>query len=183
MNTTWTNFYQRRTGSSYKEYAAKRYQSFISMINHLNPMSTVEEGIGIGTITSLIDSKYKIGFDINPEMVEMAKTNSDVNRIEVDDIVNPTTPLIVQHYDFFKEKTLAITHGVLEHFNDNIIIEIMNRYKRTNTPSIHYVPLNKYKVPSFGDERLLPFEHWVDLIKPDEYGLFNDGHDFWFHKQ
>ena len=46
--------------------------------------------------------------------------------------------------------------------------------------SIHYVPLDKYEVPSYGDERLLPYEFWLDMLKPKEWALFNDGHDLTF---
>ena len=46
--------------------------------------------------------------------------------------------------------------------------------------SIHYVPLDKYEKPSFGDERLLPYKYWLDLVTPKCWMLFNDDHDLMF---
>ena len=82
--------------------------------------------------------------------------------------------------DIFQESwehsTLKVTHGVLEHFSDSQIQNICERCGN----SIHYVPLDKYKTPSFGDERLLPYEYWLELTTPVSWMLFNDDHDLMF---
>lgn len=84
------------------------------------------------------------------------------------------------YLDLLDEKNSSdqfiVTHGVLEHFTDKQIESILIRYPN----SIHYVPLDKYKKQSYGDERLLPKEYWKNRFMIKKSFTFNDGHDFCF---
>ena len=57
---------------------------------------------------------------------------------------------------------------------DNLILSKVNK-------SLHYVPLNGYKEPSFGDERLLPKEFWIEMFNPIIYMVFNNNKDLVFY--
>lgn len=75
---------------------------------------------------------------------------------------------------------MVVTHGVLEHFEDEDIIAIMETYKDRNVRfHAHYVPTDKYEKPSFGDERLMPVSKWVSLTNPDYYIVDNAGCDLY----
>ncbi len=179
MNITWFNFYQQRIGTSYHNYFKERYAPFIEKIINLKPKNIIEEGVGIASVSRCLrDEGIQLnGFDINPFMIKLAKDNCGQGYWYEDDILNPAYNLE------YINRALAITHGVLEHFTNEEIRRIFRRYRKNKTPSIHYVPLDKYITPSFGDERLLPYTYWLDLIEPDEYKVFNDGHDLWFYKK
>ncbi len=173
----WKEFYKNRINSSYQDYFNIRYKSFLDKIVEINPLHCLEEGCGIGSISKyLFNNKINsAGFDIDLDMVHISQANNEFNNnFYQDDILKPADLTI------YRQSELQITHGVLEHFNDEDLLKIFSRYKKDNKQSIHYVPLDKYKVPSFGDERLLPYEYWIEISKCTEYQLFNDGYDLWF---
>jgi hypothetical protein len=128
----------------------------------------MELGCGIGSISKAVakHGKSSYGFDISSDMVELANRNVGDNRFYIENIFTAELPSDI----------LKVSHGVLEHFTDEQILSVT---KRCNN-SIHYVPLDKYKTPSFGDERLLPYQYWLDLVQPKAYFLFNKDHDLAF---
>ncbi len=175
----WTKFYEKRVNSSYQEYFAVRYNQFLDQIIKFEPDYIIEEGCGIGSISRYLHRTQGIvcsGFDIDPDMIGLSIENTRIRDFYVDDIHNPI------RNKFYLRADLHVTHGVLEHFTDDEILSIFERYERDKKKSIHYVPLDKYRVPSFGDERLLPYEHWLDLVNPEGYEVFNDGYDLLFYK-
>lgn len=165
----WSEFYKDRVNSTYQEYFNKRYHVMIETIRGFKANFIREEGVGIGSITkALPEIECCFGFDLLQSMVDLAKSNNPTRTFYKDNIINTK-------HKFHAE--LAITHGVLEHFTDDQIKSIFLRYKKENIQSIHYVPLIGYKEPSFGDERLLPYQYWLNLIKPTDYFLFNNDCD------
>lgn len=170
MNTerknNWNEFYENRINSGYQDYFNERYAQFIQTVDVLSPNGQfMELGCGIGSVSKALPHKNTFGFDLSPDMVELANKNVG-NRFYVGNIFETKFP----------EDVLKVSHGVLEHFSDEQIVSITQRCQN----SIHYVPLDKYVTPSFGDERLLPYEFWLDLVKPTAYFLFNDKHDLAF---
>lgn len=170
MNTeknNWSKFYEDRINSTYQDYFNQRYAQFIQTVDILSPKGEfIELGCGIGSVSKALPNKYGHGFDSSPEMVRLANKNLNDVRFWVADIFKES----------YFEDTLKVSHGVLEHFTDEQIVSITQRCQN----SIHYVPLDKYVTPSFGDERLLPYEFWLELVKPNAYFLFNDNHDLAF---
>lgn len=165
----WKEFYENRINSSYQNYFEKRYEEFIRQIYALSQSNTIMElGCGIGSVSKAVQKhgKTSFGFDISESMVELANKNLHDNRFNVGNIFETDFP----------KRYLKVSHGVLEHFSDTQIVSITERCQN----SIHYVPLDKYVTPSFGDERLLPYEYWLDLVHPKAYFLFNNDHDLAF---
>lgn len=77
-----------------------------------------------------------------------------------------------------KEKVdIIYSHGVLEHFPNHCIRDILKRQRKCAGKVVHYVPTNGYKTQSFGDERLMSFEWWVCMWKPIRHILFNNDKD------
>lgn len=162
----WYDFYVKRVNSSYQDYFNKRYEPMISFIESFKPSSILEIGCGIGSISKAL-SKPGInlsGFDLCPKMVELA--NQNIGK----DVFFQGNALDL------KSSKLSISHGVLEHFSDEHIIKICNNFPN----SIHYVPLDKYEKPSFGDERLLSSDYWLNLVIPQIAIIFNNDHDLIF---
>lgn len=184
MNTTvqketksWTEFYRGRMNARYKLYFRKRYGVMIDyIVNRIQPNRMLEEGIGIGNLSYHVDKEsYRtecFGYDISKEMVDLSIENTTLYSYQ-DDIMNPSM-LEYQSVD------LISTHGVLEHFSDEALTKIRTRYDNMAIPYIHYVPLDKYVTPSFGDERLLPYQFWLNMFKPTDYVIFNSGKDLLF---
>lgn len=173
QSSSWSNFYQDRINSSYQHYFEQRYKPMLDVISQTEDIFCVrEEGVGIGSITKALLNKdnFKLycGYDFDSRMTKLARTNVPGVLFYVDSILNHTSK---RHAD------LAITHGVLEHFSNEQIKQVFERYNREGIKSIHYVPLDKYEQPSFGDERLLPYQHWLKLVNPKDYILFNDDYD------
>jgi len=163
----WKEFYMSRVNSDrYYDYFVKRYAPFLDMIRNHGSNHIFEVGCGIGTVSKVLakDGFTYSGIDLCPNMAEYANLNTNSNMFEQGDMFK------------FSTKELSVTHGVLEHFEDELIVKSVELYPN----SIHYVPLDKYVTPSFGDERLLPYQHWIELLSPTEWELFNDGHDLAF---
>lgn len=164
----WNGFYKQRINSTYQEYFEARYKLFLEFIKMQNNNTIKELGCGIGSVSkALMKEGFNCsGFDICEKMVWLSNENTNTTNFYKGDIFDAKVPVDV----------LGVSHGVLEHFSDEQIQLICSQNKN----SIHYVPLDKYKTPSFGDERLLPYQHWIDLVNPREFILFNDGFDFCF---
>lgn len=164
----WSKFYRNRVNSNYQTYFEKRYEPFLRFIQEQNNNTIIEMGCGIGSISKfLLKKEFNCkGFDLSSNMVKLANQNVGIDIFTLGNIFAEHIPINV----------IGVSHGVLEHFSDEDILKICKGKKN----SIHYVPLDKYITPSFGDERLLPYEHWVELLNPQEYQLFNNNHDLMF---
>lgn len=170
----WHNFYKNRIGESYTYYISKQYSPFIEEIKkRINPQSKVlEMGCGIGSVTKilsdLINASYYIS-DISQEMISLSILNLKGRTF------NHLRWNIKKE---FKEKVAIIhSHGVLEHFNDRDIKQIITNQLKCCKNLLHYVPSNKYNYKSFGDERLLSKNKWKELVRPKEIIEFNNGYD------
>lgn len=170
---TWYDFYKDRINSNtYQEYFEDRYKPMIDVIDSLSPIIIREEGIGIGSLSKALrvcNDYIMYGFDLCPQMVDLCKRNTHGIIVYEDNIISPKAKV---------DCTCVVTHGVLEHFEDSAVKLIVDRYNKNHIQyRVHYVPTDGYDSPSFGDERLLPALHWLNLVKPKDYLLFNDDKD------
>lgn len=169
------------------------------------PVILKEEGCGIGTVSLTISNVKERLFDAMglvdaSEMKEVLKVIfSDIDNAMLELCHKNTCPIYSGGYlgnvpffysrenicepKFFESASVVVTHGVLEHFADDDIMKIISTYDNDNVLfQAHYVPTNRYKTPSFGDERLLPTEFWIALVKPDYYILDNNECDLYMFK-
>lgn len=164
----WHKFYEKRVNSSYQEYFERRYQPFLDTVltRAFGGGVVIDAGCGIGSVSKYLNKRgiFTVGFDLCPDMVALACKNV------------PDSLFMVRDIKGFESDRTVVTHGVLEHFDDATIKGILE-----NCPdSVHYVPLDGYKEPSFGDERLLPKEFWVDTFRPRFWETFNEDEDLYF---
>lgn len=171
----WADFYRGRLGEGYRQYFAERYKPFLDRIRDCRKEGDriVEIGCGIGTTTSILAADgtfcgYRC-FDICPEMVVLARINTSDRPCDIGDARHPTGRL----------PDIVHSHGLLEHMSDDDIRSVIESSRLDGARwAIHYVPGDKYKTPSFGDERLMPLERWREICKPTETFRFNDDHDY-----
>ena len=186
---TWSQFYAGRTGHDYRKYVSERYDTFIERIIYegRNCHTFLELGVGMGTITSILMERMTglsrgfAGVDRDEQMVETAGKNLMLAYDEWGaDEPPPIFTKDIRYLELTKGKVkspniLVHSHGVLEHFSDEEIRQIVQQF---DTPQVHYVPGNGYGSPSRGDERLLPLDYWRELVQPQEVFTFNGGLDY-----
>lgn len=166
----WSEFYQGRCNSRYMEYVLERYQPFLGEILRDEPLRLLEEGCGVGTI-----SKCLIAIDPGIDPYLSDNCVDQLRLAEANTGLKPMQSCIVKGgNDTFAD--VIHGHGILEHFSDDDVLAIINRQWQLAPKVVHYVPTNKYKTPSFGDERLLPVEYWLSF-QPTRHFTFNDGYD------
>jgi len=178
----WYDFYLKRMNDKYREYLGKKYEPFLNKIVDLaneiysgNKLNVAEFGCGAGNISRLLQARvgraYHHLFDNSNKMLELASQNvvSSMSYIKNHDIIHP--------YKGTLKFDIIHSHGVLEHFSDGTIRDIISHQKEICNNLIHYVPSAKYKKPTGGDERLMTKEQWQEICNPDEIIEFNDDHD------
>lgn len=157
-------------GETYPDYCEERYAPFIDMVVAGRTEDTTyrEEGCGIGTFTKILQRKgipnVKL-FDLSRDMSLLASVNTGMNARR-GNILHP-----------HERAGVILSHGVLEHFQDNVINAMLYQQRHRCGRLVHYVSTDGYAEPSFGDERLLPVEYWLDNFKPASHLVFNDGCD------
>lgn len=162
----WNTFYNKRVNSTYQLYFEKRYKVFLEAIVKAQPTIIIEAGCGIASISKYF-TRFGIsceGFDNNLDMVKLSRVNCPEGQFHEGNIFD------------YKSEHLVITHGVLEHFDNNQIRTILKQLPN----SIHYVPLAKYSKPSYGDERLMSESFWTSNFEIKETKVFNGGYDLHF---
>jgi len=166
----WARFYKLRVGDSYPSYCKKRYEPFLEQINSYDSLS--EEGCGIATMTKIVYQKGKkyTAFDKFSEQLSLASKNLIGMEVALKkgNILN---------HKYKNNPDIIVSHGVLEHFSDSDIKKIIKRQLKSCSKLIHYVPLDKWITPSFGDERLLPISYCKKIVNPDYIELFNEDKD------
>jgi len=170
----WSQYYENRLGNGYADYAASRYQPMIKLLLSLDQGTMREEGCGIGTISRiLLTLNPNINLTIcdnDTDILKLAKIN--LHNLKVKDIQKcniAAKPSILTDTIF--------SHGVLEHFSDIGIKRVLTRQKQYSANIVHYVPTDGYSTPSFGDERLMSIDWWLNTWNPKSYELFNDNKD------
>lgn len=178
LKSNYYLFYQNRVNSKYQDYFEGRYKPLIDTLIFMEGDCIREEGMGIGSTFKALRNqgcgKMMYGFDNDDGMIELCRKNNHLVSVYKDNILlprsNPACDIIT-------------THGVLEHFEDQDIKDIISRYNYKKKKHIHYVPTDKYKTKSIGNERLLSIKYWLNLVKPTDYILFNDDYDLLMIKE
>lgn len=179
--SAWAQFYAERNNDEYYQHVTDKYGVFIHEI--LKTMRSgdrvIEFGCGLSNITRNLITMSKdewmlfVGLDNEVEMLRMSQQNLERAGI-------PHSKVLFYNGDARRGVLIgdiAHSHGLLEHFPDTDIRAIISHQKGRFRELLHYVPSAKYKIPSFGDERLMTPEQWMDICKPDEIIEFNDGYD------
>lgn len=185
---TWPDYYYSRVNSKgYEHYFQHKYSPLITNImKHIVLLSRqlvdsnapqiliMEEGCGIGSVTKQLLNRVSVGcplekvnfvlMDSNAEMLELAKLN--LAKFNNNNIIYKQkdifAPVAIDPNDFCHK--IIITHGVLEHFTTIDITRLFKQFYESKAAQFHYVPLDGYTTPSFGDEHLYPITYWGTVL-------------------
>lgn len=179
----WYNFYESRMNDNYRHHIRTYYKFFIDEVIKRTRSNGVfcEVGCGMGNITAEIERQRKGHFhlmiDRDPQMLKLTDANCEHvldKKLILGDITKDwTESCIMPPYI----RATIHGHGVLEHMTDEQIQATIAQQRRFSETILHYVPSFKYKVPSFGDERLMKPDQWAAIAHPDEILSFNDSFD------
>lgn len=175
----WHEIYRERMTESYRNHVATKYAHFLTALYETNATIYTEIGCGAGNITRLL--REMVGqkltahnmVDACPKMLGMAvennpSSNCNFKCADIRDIIMPRADVV--H-----------SHGLLEHFKDSDICEIVGLGFEAAPLQIHYVPSVEYKTPSRGDERLMSPKQWRQILSDFGYATdvqqFNNGLD------
>ncbi len=180
--SNWNELYAKYIQAEFKswdEYFSikmKLKKRFLNLIvKHSTPNKPVLEcGAGTGKfsvyLASLGFNTYAI--DLEREMVEQAK--------QLSDLVCHQNPVKVLQGDIssipFHNKFFAVSHssGVLEHFSDSKIIELINEQLRVSDTIVFSVPSRYFDKRMQGNERFLTKQEWRNIISNSNAKIINE---------
>ena len=162
-NKTWGEFYRREYTKSDLFRFTRSYLKYFDYILNSKAETILEVGIGSGMHTILLSL---LGFEItgidNDE--EILKRAEKYNR----EWGGKAKILKMDGFDLkFPSKgfDLVISEGLLEHFTDKEIGQLLKEQLRVGKEVAISVPSIGYPNRDFGDERLIKKEKWLDIIK------------------
>ena len=143
MNLTpWFDIYEKRMNDRYLEHVKKKYSTFINEIieyhRRLGNTTFVEFGCGAANISRILAEKipgsHHVLVDNCSKMLELAAINMQGHSFEIckGDIRCPDVRNRLM--DGVHSRSIAHSHGVLEHFNNVHIRDIIYTQNNCSTP-------------------------------------------------
>jgi len=135
----------------------------LSAIRYYTPLGSkiLEVGCGTGLISMLLSQVYEVtATDVNREIVKQAKKNADTHSFKLNFKIVSVFNLPYKYQSFHT----VFSQGLLEHFEDNEIIQALKEQKRVGKIVIFDVPTKNFGKHPFGDERLLSVSYWKRLV-------------------
>ena len=173
VSSSWHSLYKKYINNEFKNWddyfriKMKLKRKFIRIIKKCskNGKPILECGCGTGKTTIYLSmlGLETYAMDIDKKMVEETKKRFKD--------VHPNKPeATIFEGDIkkipFKEKFFSVTHssGVLEHFSDIEIVEIINEQLRVSDFCIFSVPTSYFEKKMLGNERFLKRKEWRKII-------------------
>jgi len=161
----WDHYYSSIQGDI-KTYIGElvTHRKFIETITDCNPRTVLEVGCGTGR-TSIFLSHLGVSttaLDRDAGVIETAKRMNAALNGAVEFVEGNAFELPFEDSSF----DVAFHQGVLEHFNDEQIVQIINEQLRIARTVVFSVPSNHYPQKDFGDERLLSKKSWEKILSP-----------------
>jgi len=182
INITWYELYSSYIKADYKtwdEYflsKMKLKKRFLDLVikYSVTGKPILECGAGTGKSSAFLAS---LGFDVyaidlEPAMVEQAK--------ELSDSISPHNPVKVSQGNImnipFNNKYFSVAHssGVLEHFKDSKIVEIINEQIRVADTIVFSVPSPYFEKKMMGDERFMLRNKWRKIISQSKTKIIKE---------
>ena len=136
----------------------------------------IECGAGTGKLSALFAKSgfNAFGIDIDDKMLQIARETSDK--------MSPTNPVSLMNASIkeipFDDKYFSVAHssGVIEHFSDPEIREILQEEMRVADTVVFAVPSPFFGEDEkmHGDERFLPKKKWRELINETGADIITD---------
>lgn len=169
----WNKLYENYINKEFKnwdEYFKTKMKLKKKFLNQVlkyydGKKPVLECGAGTGKFSAYLASKglKTYAMDLEKAMVEQAK--------ELSKQVSSTNNVNVFQGDIrkipFGNKYFSVTHssGVMEHYSDDEIIEIINEQLRVSDVCIFSVPTPYFEKKMLGNERFMKRNKWREIIK------------------
>lgn len=172
---TWGDFY---TGDlltkNNVQATANAHKELFWIIKSFEANKIIESGCGTGAMAGYLTwdvqaiegkepTKHKpaevIAVDIDPQVIKIARANLEaidgkkVRLVQADAWTNT------------EEADLIFSQGLLEHFSDKELRDLINHQLNQAPVLIHSVPNNDYKKIDFGNERLMNDSEWYRIFE------------------
>lgn len=164
-NKTWGEFYQREYSKLDLLRFTRSYPKYFDYILNSKAKTILEVGIGSGMHTILLSLLgFEItGIDNDEEILKRAeKYNQEwggkAKFLKMDGF-NLKFPS--------KSFDLVISQGLLEHFTDKKVGQLLKEQLRVGKEVVVSLPSIGYPSRDFGDERLMKKEKWLEIIKKE----------------
>ena len=161
----------KKTAKNYIEDKIKHKQIFIKMLRKYGDKGTgklIEAGCGTGIISSYMASfGYDVvGVDIDKNILELSNNLAQEYFGKKGKIEFVKKSIFNLDYEY-KEFDVCFSNGVLEHFQDNDIVNTLKQQLYISKYVIVGIPTQFFNQNEalYGDERFLPLNHWRKLIE------------------
>ena len=171
-NNQWNKLYENYINKEFKnwdEYFKTKMKLKRKFLNQVlkyydEKKPVLECGSGTGKFSAYLASKgvKAYAMDLEQAMVEQAKklskqvsTENEVNVFQGD----------IRHIPF-ENKFFSVTHssGVMEHYSDEEIVEIINEQLRVSDVCVFSVPTSYFEKKMLGNERFMKRNKWREII-------------------
>jgi SAM-dependent methyltransferase len=166
---SWNKYYKEWTEADYKRHIRAQHGFIHRCQDNMRDAGKVLEcGIGSGQISIYLAEKgyHVIGIDNDEKILDNADKVARKSLgykasyfFILADILG--LPIV------FRKKTfdMVLSQGVLEHFEDKLVSHILKSMAQIGRRVAFSVPLDKFGHQSYGDERLMPKEYWLEKCK------------------
>ena len=164
----WHEYYKEWSVEDYNRHV-QAVKGFCHRLAKFTPEHgrMLEVGFGSGQMSIyLAKSGYNLmGIDNNILLVEQASKLSDKIGSQVNFMKTDLFNIPIYNLFSYRHFNTAFSQGLLEHFTDKQIRQAITIQFRIADVIGFSVPLDKFDKQSRGDERLMPKEYWLELVK------------------
>lgn len=131
------------------------------------PAKILEVGFGSGALAGYLqDFGYSVvGVDRDAEVVAYAKKRLKAEMLGMPVLIQGNAFELARGLVDMAPFSLSWSQGLLEHFNDQDIKELLCQQLLVAETVVFSVPSDNYPRQEFGDERNLPLTHWFELCR------------------
>ncbi len=160
----WKEYYQNLTASDFIGNLFGQ-REFLEEIIRLAPGKSLEVGAGSGSLSIFLSY---LGFSVvasdkEPEIIEVIRENNRRFGGKVREVILADSFRLPYPQDSFD---LVFHQGVLEHFADAEIRQMLLEQLRVAPQVLFSVPNQNYPRRDLGDERLLSGLAWRSILRP-----------------
>lgn len=183
ITKSWGDFYNKDTLTKNNvQDSVNSHKELFWTILGFKPKKIIETGCGTGEMAGWLSWKDKtiegkkllkedsikevIAIDIDPKVIEIAKTNLDA--------IDGNVRLVkADAWTYKEEADLIFSQGLLEHFSDQELKSLIDHQLEQAPVLVHSVPNANYGKLDFGNERLMSANDWYKIFAGYNLHIYN----------